>query len=111
MSLSRCVAGVLVVLAAVTSRPQSRADVVLLLVEGAPAGGLVVREIDLTEAVKWCKLGPVAPGDIRAWRLPDRAAVPVQFVPAVDFDPAGRVAGTIVPGTRSDYQRRGEPEG
>ncbi|MBN2474484.1 MAG: hypothetical protein JXB62_07740 [Pirellulales bacterium] len=78
------------------SCPGTQADDVLLRIGGAPDHGLVVCRVDLTGAARFCRLGPVAPGSLRAERLPDGAAVPVQFVPGPEYDPENRVAGTLI---------------
>ena len=74
----------------------ARADDVLLLVEEPPADGLVVARVDLTGAVRWGKIGAVAPGGIRAFAGKDEQPIPFQFVPDVDYHPQERVAGTVV---------------
>ena len=96
MLANYCTAGSLVSLVLVSSCPCALADDVLLRVDDVPAHGLVVGEIDLTDAVRWCRVGAVVPANIRAERLPDRTAVPVQFVPGAGFDPETRVAGTVI---------------
>ena len=74
----------------------ARADQVLLLVDQAPADGLVVSAVDLTGAARWCKVDSVAPEGIRAFALSDDREVPFQFVPHADYDPRKRIAGTAV---------------
>ncbi|MFH1922565.1 MAG: hypothetical protein ABIP48_22105, partial [Planctomycetota bacterium] len=74
----------------------ARADHVLLLVDNAPADGLVVSTADLTGAARWCKLDAVAPEGIRAVAVVDGREVPFHFVPAADYDPRERIAGTVI---------------
>ena len=74
----------------------ARADDVLLLVDEAPADGLVVARVDLTGAVRWGKIEAVAPQGIRAFAGKGEQPIPFQFVPDVDYDPQERVAGTVV---------------
>jgi len=74
----------------------ARADDVLLLVDEAPADGLLVARVDLTGAARWCKVDSVAPGGIRALTVPDDQAVPFQFVPRADYDPQKRLTGTVI---------------
>ena len=45
------------------------------------------KNVDLTDAVRWCESGSVVPANIRAQLLPDETPLSVQFVPAPDFDP------------------------
>ena len=73
----------------------ARADDVVLAVTGAPADGLAVAPVDLTAAARWCKQTPVQPQSIGAVTARGES-VPFQFVPAADYDPADRVAGTLV---------------
>jgi hypothetical protein len=74
----------------------ARADDVLLLVDDPPAHGLVVAQVDLTGATRWCKIDAVAPAGIRAVAGKDEQAIPFQFVPDVDFDARERIAGTVI---------------
>jgi len=68
----------------------------LIKVNDAPGHGLVIADVDLTDAVRWCKVGRVEPQDVRGVQIADGASVPVQFVPAADFNPTTRVAGTLI---------------
>lgn len=73
----------------------ARADDILLNLTGAPADGLVVAPVDLTAAARWCKQTPLEPRAVRA--VTDKGeAAPLQFVPAADYDPVDKIAGTIV---------------
>jgi len=65
----------------------------LLVVDGAPAHGLVVAPVDLT---RWTRGEPDAvPPLVEAVALRDRAAVPVQFVPDSDYDARSRARGRL----------------
>jgi len=70
-------------------------DEVLLVVQDAPADGVVLASVDLTAAVRWCQVGPIDPARMQAVTAEGRS-VPLQFVPAPDYDPKDRVAGTVV---------------
>ena len=73
-----------------------RADHVLLLVDDAPADQPVAASVDLTGAVRWCKVDSVDPEGVRAVTVSDGREVPFQFVPDADYDPRNRIAGTVV---------------
>jgi hypothetical protein len=64
-------------------------------VDDPPVDGLVVNRVDLTAAARWCKKIPVHLEALSAVDA-DGAKVPVQLVPAPDFHPSDRVAGTLV---------------
>lgn len=72
-----------------------RAEDILLSIDAPPPGGLVVSSVDLGPAARLAGWKTVQPETLRAC---DAAGKPValQFVPAVEFDPAGRASGTIV---------------
>ncbi len=74
----------------------TRSEDILVKVDDAPDHGLVIADVDLTDAVQWCKVGRVEPQNVRTVQIPDGAHVPVQFVPAADYDPAARVTGTLI---------------
>jgi len=74
----------------------ARSEDILIKVDDAPGHGLVVADIDLTDAARWCKVGRVEPNNVRARQITDGASVPAQFVPAADYDPTTRVAGTLI---------------
>ncbi len=87
------------------------ADRVVLLVGPAPPDGLVVAPVDLTRAIHHCGLKSVSAAGIAA-ETAEGAAVPMQFVPDVDFDRQARFSGTVVmqlpdPRTRRVYLRFG----
>jgi len=70
-------------------------DDVVLLVDDVAADGLVIAPVDLTAAVRWCKISSVSPTGIRAVDSGGQA-VPFQFVPDAEFDASARIAGTVV---------------
>ena len=74
----------------------ARADHVLLLIDEAPADGLIVAEVDLTGAARWCQWPEVTPGQIRAVGEADGRSVPFQFVPDAAFDGKEQLTGTVV---------------
>jgi hypothetical protein len=86
----------LVLLLSVCVCAAAEADQVLLQLDDVPQHGLAVVDVDLTDAARFCELPPVSPSSLRALLLPDRTPVPIQFVPAADFDPRHRIAGTLV---------------
>ena len=67
----------------------------LLIVERAPADGLVIARVDLTWALGAAAIAAGAP-QLRATLAPDGATVPAQFVPDADYDPLTRATGAIV---------------
>ena len=71
----------------------SVADDVVLRFDNVPEGGLVVADVDLTAAARWCGVEAVAPAGIRA---ADANAGTLQFIPDADFDPRQRVRGVLV---------------
>jgi hypothetical protein len=83
-------------LVAFYSRASLGADDILLLVNDVPQHGLVVSDLDLTDAAKYCEVTPIVPSKITARRMADGTPVPVQFVPAAGFDPEMHVAGTVI---------------
>jgi len=76
--------------------PCARADDILLKIDDVPDHGLVVAEVDLTDAAQWCGVDPIDPTTVQARQLPDDTPVPVQFVPGADYHPKTRVAGTLI---------------
>ncbi|HPA17677.1 MAG TPA: DUF6259 domain-containing protein [Verrucomicrobiae bacterium] len=72
------------------------ADEVLLLVEGSRAteGGMVVADVDLAGAAKWCGASADA-GVIAASTCREGKSVPVQMVPAPESDGTGCLVGTL----------------
>lgn len=70
-------------------------DEVVLLIDDASRDGLVTARVDLTAAVRRCKISSVNPSSIRALAA-DGQDVPFLFVPDADFDAATRIAGTVV---------------
>jgi len=86
----------LVLLALVCPRPRAQADDILLKIDDAPDHGLVVADVDFTDAAQWCELDPVDPATVQARQLVDDKLVPVQFVPGADYHPKTRVAGTLI---------------
>lgn len=74
----------------------ARSEDMLIKVNDAPGHGLVIADVDLTDAVRWCKVGRVEPQDVRGVQIADGASVPVQLVPAADYDPTTHVAGTLI---------------
>ncbi len=74
----------------------SHADEVLLQLPAAADQELVVAAVDLTAAARWCEISSVDPAGIRGFAVPDGRPVTLQFVPATDFDPVQRLAGTVV---------------
>ncbi len=89
----RCVAAFLLLSFSLISL--TRADSVLVRVGGASAGELAVVPVDLTAAARWCKRLPVHPASVKALSE-DESEVPLQFVPAADFDPAENVSGILI---------------
>ena len=73
----------------------ARGENVLLKIDAPPADGLVVSDVDLTAAVRWCKLA-VDPAAVQATTVSDARPVPVQLVPAEDYDAQKHVAGTLI---------------
>jgi hypothetical protein len=69
------------------------ADDVALRFDHVPEGGLVVADVDLTAAARWCGVEAVTPTGIRA---ADADAGTLQFIPDADFDPRQRVRGVLV---------------
>lgn len=88
-----CIAALCAGLVASTALPRVRADDVWLRFDNAPAGGLVIAEVDLTAAVQWCGVPAVVPEGIAA--APDSGVV-LQFIPDADFDPQRRARGVVV---------------
>lgn len=72
------------------------ADDILLLVDEVPQHGVVVCDIDLTDAARYCEVTPVVPWRVKAELSPGGTPVPVQFVPTTGFDPEEQVAGTVI---------------
>lgn len=66
---------------------------VQLLVHGVPDDGLVVSHVDLTNAAEWCKVA-VDPQGVKARE--GETALPVQFVPDIDFDARRNANGLLV---------------
>ena len=68
---------------------------VLLKIDEVPPDGLVVADVDLTAAMRWCKLSddPVA---VSALTEPEGQSVAVQWVPSVQYDPRTCLTGTLV---------------
>jgi hypothetical protein len=70
------------------------ADQPILIVDGVPDHGIVVRHVDLTAAVRLSQAGAVDAASISAADT-DGESVPFQFVPDADFDAKGNVAGLM----------------
>lgn len=86
------------------------ADSIVLLVEGAPEGGLAVVPVDLGPAAQWCKLPALESGTLQASAEPGGRDVPVQFVPESD----GATRGTLLLALPQGVQRvrlRADPTG
>lgn len=74
----------------------AKGDAVLLSIRDVPPDGLVIARVDLSAAVQWAKLGPVAPEAVRAVLESSGKPAPCQFVPDDDFDGRRRVAGMFL---------------
>lgn len=85
----------LVLLIWLAANVRSPAEDMLLRIDDAAAGRLLVAPVDLTAAAERCGQLPVDPARLRA-RAADGQAVPFQFIPEAGFDGRTRVAGTIV---------------
>jgi hypothetical protein len=70
-------------------------DSVVLLIKNAPDDRLAAARVDLTPALQYAGIGWVSLEDIRAFD-PNGQEVPFQLLPDGDFDPATRVAGTVL---------------
>lgn len=73
----------------------AQADEILLLVDQVPDDGLVMARVDLTAAVRACKIDSAAAETIQAVTA-DGKRIPLQLIPDADFDPQKRIAGTVV---------------
>ena len=82
-----------VLLFALTAVVPFRADDVVLRFDHVPESGLVVADVDLTAAARWCGVAAVTPAGIRA---ADGGVGTLQFIPDADFDPRQRVRGVLV---------------
>ena len=106
MRSTRCRRNWLAFLLVVLAQRGSLAADVCLLVDGAPASGLVVAHVDLTAAVRWSGTPAVVPQAVRGENFQDGSTVPLQFVPDADFDAVDRIAGTVLLGLGSESDGR-----
>lgn len=68
---------------------------VILKIDDVPPDGLVVADVDLTAAMRWCKLAG-NPAGVLASTEPDGRNVVAQWVPGVTYEPQTRLTGTLV---------------
>ena len=70
-------------------------DDMLLIVEKPPADGLVVAQVDLTAAARYCNL-VADPAVLQATTVVDGKQVPIQLIPDEDFQSQNHCSGTVV---------------